>query len=106
MYKTIFYGIVYGRRKELKSLIMYIALPITLIAVCLYLILFSEDVYRYPCQNPDNWNTDECEPPACEAMGLCTKYLLDIDVNDLLKYEEPTLGFSGVDPVISEKPSE
>ena len=62
----------------MKSLIMYIALPITLILACLYLIVFSDDVYRYPCQDPANWESVECQPPACEAMGLCTKYLIDI----------------------------
>ena len=34
------------------------------------------DTYRYPCQNPKNQNTAACQPPACEADGTCTKYLL------------------------------
>lgn len=67
----------------MKSLIMYIALPVTLILTCIYFIVFGEDVYRYPCMDPANWETEECQPPACEAMGLCTKYLIDIpeDIN-------------------------
>ena len=32
--------------------------------------------YRYPCQNPDNWNTDQCQPPLCEADGTCPEYLV------------------------------
>ena len=29
--------------------------------------------YRYPCQDPANWNNAECNPPICEASGTCTK---------------------------------
>jgi hypothetical protein len=32
--------------------------------------------YRYPCQDPVNWEKAECKPPICEASGLCTKDLL------------------------------
>jgi hypothetical protein len=32
-----------------------------------------KEVYRYPCQDPANWNTPECQPPNCEAFGICTK---------------------------------
>lgn len=84
----------------MKSLIMYIALPITLIVACLYLIIFGEDVYRYPCQDPANWESAECQPPQCEAMGLCTKYLIELSDEGTT---EPTLQFSSD---ISEIPNE
>ena len=29
--------------------------------------------FRYPCQDPNNWETPECQPPNCEAFGICTK---------------------------------
>ena len=32
--------------------------------------------YRYSCQDPENWKLAECNPPECEASGLCTKDLL------------------------------
>jgi hypothetical protein len=35
-----------------------------------------QDRYRYACQDPANWNKVHCNPPACEADGTCTKYLL------------------------------
>jgi hypothetical protein len=31
---------------------------------------------RYPCQEFENWQNAECNPPQCEALGLCTKDLL------------------------------
>jgi hypothetical protein len=32
-----------------------------------------KEVYRYPCQDPANWEKPECLPPDCEAYGVCTK---------------------------------
>lgn len=32
-----------------------------------------KEVYRYPCQDPDNWESPDCQPPRCEAFGICTK---------------------------------
>jgi hypothetical protein len=31
---------------------------------------------RYPCQEYENWQKAECQPPQCEAVGQCTKDLL------------------------------
>ena len=41
--------------------------------------------YRYPCQNPVNWENAECKPPICTANGACPE--------DLAKMKkEPTNG--------------
>lgn len=29
------------------------------------------DSYRYPCQDPTNWESADCKPPICEASGTC-----------------------------------
>ena len=54
-----------------------------------YLLLLRlvacQDSYRYPCQNPDNWGKPECEPPACEASGTCTKDVVSKEIYDKLK---------------------
>jgi hypothetical protein len=39
---------------------------------------------RYECQEYENWGEAECQPPACEVVGTCTKDLLPKDV-----YEAP-----------------
>lgn len=31
---------------------------------------------RYPCQEYENWQKPECNPPQCEAIGQCTKDIL------------------------------
>lgn len=38
--------------------------------------------YRYPCQDPVNWEAPECNPPICDATGMCTKDLLGYDPNE------------------------
>lgn len=35
-----------------------------------------EEIYRYPCQDPANWESEDCKPPKCEAWGGCTKDVL------------------------------
>ena len=29
------------------------------------------DSYRYPCQDPANWESADCKPPICNASGTC-----------------------------------
>ena len=38
-----------------------------------------ENKYRYPCHDPENWYNKECNPPICQADGLCTKDILGFD---------------------------
>ena len=42
--------------------------------------------YRYPCQDPANWDKVECNPPACEVTGTCSKNLVPKEVWD--EYEK------------------
>lgn len=34
-----------------------------------------EQSYRYPCQNPDNWETKECQKPQCEVNQTCPDHI-------------------------------
>lgn len=27
--------------------------------------------FRYPCQDPKNWEIAECKPPICTSTGTC-----------------------------------
>ena len=36
----------------------------------------SDGHYRYPCQDPDNWENTECKPPVCSAAGACPEDLV------------------------------
>jgi len=35
---------------------------------------------RYECQEYENWNKAECQPPRCDITGTCSKDLLPEDV--------------------------
>jgi predicted small lipoprotein YifL len=35
--------------------------------------------FRYPCQDPANWETADCVPPKCHAYDYCTKDLIPDD---------------------------
>lgn len=35
--------------------------------------------FRYPCQDPENWESADCKPPICDAFGTCTTDLLGFD---------------------------
>jgi predicted small lipoprotein YifL len=32
--------------------------------------------FRYPCQDPANWESAECKPPVCTASGTCPEDLV------------------------------
>ena len=36
--------------------------------------------YRYPCQDPANWETADCKPPVCEVNGYCPVDLVGEDI--------------------------
>ena len=39
------------------------------------LLASCSDMYRYPCQNPDNWEHKVCKRPYCSANGTCPEDL-------------------------------
>jgi len=39
------------------------------------LALFSEDRFRYPCQNPANWDKDICKMPICDVTRTCPEHI-------------------------------
>lgn len=46
-----------------------IIVPLLLLAGCDY-------AYRYECQDPANFNKQECKPPQCEYEGECSGWLV------------------------------
>jgi hypothetical protein len=34
-----------------------------------------EERYRYPCQDPRNWEDEQCKKPYCSANGTCPEDL-------------------------------
>lgn len=48
----------------------YLLLPVVfLLTGCI------EERYRYPCQDPHNWELEQCKKPFCSANGTCPEDL-------------------------------
>lgn len=35
-----------------------------------------DGTFRYPCQDPANWEKTECKPPVCTVNGACPEDLV------------------------------
>ena len=54
--------------KLVKYLLFLLLLPIGL-AMC------SGDRFRYPCQDPANWDKDFCKMPLCDVTRTCPEHI-------------------------------
>ena len=57
-----------GDNKLMKYLLLLIVFPILL-------AMFSGDRFRYPCQDPDNWDKDFCKLPKCDVTRTCPEHI-------------------------------
>ncbi len=48
-------------KKLFKWIILLLLLPIGL-------AYFGGDRFRYPCQDPDNWDKEVCKMPRCDVL--------------------------------------
>lgn len=46
-----------------------------LLVVPVILAAFAGDRYRYPCQDPANWDKDFCKAPICETTRTCPSHI-------------------------------
>jgi hypothetical protein len=54
--------------KLFKYLLILIALPVGL-------AIFGGDKFRYPCQDPANWDKDMCKFPQCDVTRTCPEHV-------------------------------
>ena len=54
--------------KLFKWLGVLLILPIAL-------AFFGGDRFRYPCQNPENWDTPQCKRPICDVTRTCPDHV-------------------------------
>lgn len=55
-------------RKLFIFLMFLIALPVGL-------AFFGGDRFRYPCQDPNNWDKDFCKLPLCDVTRTCPEHI-------------------------------
>jgi hypothetical protein len=54
--------------KLAKWLLIILAIPL-IMATC------SGDRFRYPCQDPKNWDKDFCKMPICDVTRTCPEQI-------------------------------
>jgi hypothetical protein len=66
---------------------------VSIVSLSIVLLAGCKDVYRYPCQNPDNFYKEECQKPKCLFTQQCPEYLvapiLEKQVNAVQQPTEP-----------------
>jgi hypothetical protein len=83
-------------KKLVKFLIILLLLPLTL-------AYFSGDKFRYPCQDPANWDKDICKLPLCDVTRTCPSHIfkgqndprLGPDANKPIARNTPTMPTTG-----------
>lgn len=55
-------------RKLFLSLLVLILLPVGL-------AFFGGDRFRYPCQDPANWEKEMCKFPQCDVTRTCPEHI-------------------------------
>ena len=68
------------------------------VALLALLLASCNDMYRYPCQNPDNWEHKVCKRPYCSANGTCPE--------DLTPYEKNQITNNNKQPAASQAPKD
>jgi hypothetical protein len=78
-------------KKLAKFLIILLLLPLTL-------AYFSGDKFRYPCQDPANWDKDICKLPLCDVTRTCPSHIFK-------GQNDPRLGPDGNKPLAQNTPT-
>ena len=55
----------------------YFKLAIAVLALPIFISAGCEQKFRYPCQDPTNWEKDFCKKPLCEVNRDCPEYIFD-----------------------------
>ncbi len=48
---------------------------VILLALPLGLAIFGGDSFRYPCQDPANWDKEICQMPKCDVTRTCPEHI-------------------------------
>lgn len=57
-------------RKLVKWLLIVLILPVALV-----MCSGEGDHFRYPCQNPANWEKEICKMPLCDVTRTCPEHI-------------------------------
>lgn len=64
----------------------------------LLLAVFSGERFRYPCQDPQNWDKPFCQRPQCDVTRTCPDHIFK-------GQRDPRLGPTTADQILKEAPA-
>lgn len=76
---------------------------IALLVLPLTLAFFGSDKFRYPCQDPTNWDKDFCKPPACDVTRTCPEHIFKGQRDPRLGPPAPEPTSAPVSPITPQK---
>jgi hypothetical protein len=53
--------------------LMWVLAVLLLIPIAFSIV--SQETFRYPCQDPSNWEKDICKLPLCEVNRTCPEHI-------------------------------
>jgi hypothetical protein len=91
--------------KLVRWLFLLLLLPLTL-------AYFSGDRFRYPCQDPSNWDKDFCKFPICDVRRECPEHIFKGQRDPRLgppkdgQTQQPTQSFAPAVPACTAAPTQ
>lgn len=76
---------MHDKKLFIGALALLIVIPCTM-------AIFGGDKFRYPCQDPANWDKDFCKPPICDVTRTCPEQIFK-------GQRDPRLGAPTPEPV-------
>jgi hypothetical protein len=64
-------------------------LALMLIMPSMLVLAGCSERYRYPCQDPANWESQECQKPFCSANGTCPEDLRHYEKDQTFNQSTP-----------------
>jgi len=85
--------------KLVRWLFLLLLFPLTL-ATC------SGDRFRYPCQDPTNWDKDFCKFPVCDVTRTCPEHIFKGQRDPRLGPPKDDTNKTDIKPMVSVAPTQ
>jgi hypothetical protein len=89
---------MFDDKKLFKWLAVLIFLPLAL-------AFFGGDRYRYPCQDPANWDKEICKKPTCDVNRSCPEHIFKGQRDPRLGPPDESINKNVPQPVSSATPT-
>lgn len=70
----------------------YVKLAIAVLALPVLFMTGCDQSFRYPCQDPENWNSAQCQKPTCEVNRECPEHIYNGKTQEIMGEQSPEPG--------------